>query len=385
MRSAYSSSTPIPLSVHVNRQKRPSRSASKAHARRLVAAELDRVGDQVLEHGGQQPRVAGDGGQPVGDDLAPGVLEHGGEPRLRLVDQLRRLDALVRRGVPADAGELEQVVDQLLHPLGAVDRERDVAVGALVELPLVAALEHLREAGDLAQRLLQVVRRDVGELLELLVGALELARLREQRRLGVAQRGDLGDDPLAHRLDVVAQLGDLARARRLDHALEVAARDRAHRSARAGRSGRRRPAAARGRRRPARRGSAGPRRRTSRSRGPRSRRARRARRRGRSAARAARRRARRGPRRSAPCRAARRAGRSRRPRRRSPARRTRCARRRRPGAPPRRRRAPPRARRGRRRGRGRAGRPSPPRDRAGRARGTCRRPTARTRARRSPR
>ena len=38
---------------------------------------------------------------------------------------------------------------------------------ALVELALVAALEHLAEARDLAQRLLQVVRGDVGELLEL--------------------------------------------------------------------------------------------------------------------------------------------------------------------------------------------------------------------------
>ena len=102
---------------------------------------------------------------------------------------------LVRLGHPPHAREVEQVVDQLLHPLGAVDREGDVLVGALVELPLVAALEHLGEARDLAQRLLEVVRGDVGELLELLVGALELAGLLDQRPLRVAQRGELGDDP----------------------------------------------------------------------------------------------------------------------------------------------------------------------------------------------
>ena len=122
---------------------------------------------------------------------------------------------------------VEQVVDQLLHPLGAVDGELDVAIGPLVELAAVAALEHLREARDLAQRLLQVVRRDVGELLELLVGALELARLLDQRALGVAQRRDLCDDPLAHRLDVRAQRRDLARPGGLHPPLEVAARDRA--------------------------------------------------------------------------------------------------------------------------------------------------------------
>ena len=47
---------------------------------------------------------------------------------------------------------------------------------------LVAALQHLGEARDLAQRLLEVVRGDVGELLELLVGALQLARLARSAR-----------------------------------------------------------------------------------------------------------------------------------------------------------------------------------------------------------
>ena len=132
---------------------------------------------------------------------------------------------------PADAGELEQVVDQVLHPAGAVDGELDVAVGALVELARVAPLEHLGEARDLAQRLLQVVRGDVGELLELLVGALELARLVDQRALGIAQRADLGDDPRPHGVDVPAQLLDLLRAGRLERALEVPAGDHAHASA----------------------------------------------------------------------------------------------------------------------------------------------------------
>src|SRR5215217_2141653 len=136
MRSAYWSSTPMPQSVTVNRQKRPSRSAA--------------------------------------------------------IVTRRDLDALGRGGRAPHAGELEQVVDQLLHPLGAVDGERDVAVGALVELALVAPLEHLGEARDLAQRLLQVVRGDVRELLELLVGALQLAGLLDQRALGVAQRRYLG-------------------------------------------------------------------------------------------------------------------------------------------------------------------------------------------------
>ena len=50
----------------------------------------------------------------------------------------------------------------------------DVFDAALVELVAVALLEQLAERGHLAQRLLQVVRGDVGELLEFGVGAPQL-------------------------------------------------------------------------------------------------------------------------------------------------------------------------------------------------------------------
>ncbi len=204
MRSAYSSSTPIPLSVHGEAPEARRRARRRASTRGgSVAAELDRVGDQVLEHGGEQaarrPRRTGRSSATTSPPDSSSA--DASRPRA-CATSVVGVDALVRRGHPPDAREVEQVVDQLLHPLGAVDRERDVAVGALVELALVAALEHLGEARDLAQRLLQVVRGDVGELLELLVGALQLARLLDQRPLRVAQRGELGDDPLAHRLDV---------------------------------------------------------------------------------------------------------------------------------------------------------------------------------------
>ena len=130
----------------------------------------------------------------------------------------------MRLGEPADARERQQVVDQLLHALGAVDGELDVLVGALVELARVALLEHLAEARHLAQRLLEVVRGDVRELLELGVGALELLRLADQLLLRDLERGDLADDAPAHRVDVGPQVDDLARAGGLELAAERAAR-----------------------------------------------------------------------------------------------------------------------------------------------------------------
>ena len=87
----------------------------------------------------------------------------------------------------ADARVGEQIVDQALHALGAVDGEADELVGVLVQLALVAPRQQLHVAGHHAQRLLQVVRGHVGELLELgvrarqlLLGALALVDLRGQ-------------------------------------------------------------------------------------------------------------------------------------------------------------------------------------------------------------
>ena len=112
-------------------------------------------------------------------------LGRGGQRDLAQVDGLE-----AGRGA-ADPGEGQQVVDQPLHALRAVDREPDVLVGPLVELPAVAALQELAEAGDLAQRFLQVVARDVGELLEVAVGPLQVAGLLVEAPVGLLEQVDL--------------------------------------------------------------------------------------------------------------------------------------------------------------------------------------------------
>ncbi len=107
------------------------------------------------------------------------------------------------RGVePPDPGEGEEVVDQRLHPLGAVDREADVFGAAFVELVAVSLLQQLAERGDLAQRLLQIVGGDVGELLEFGVGPPQLLGLLGELRTGRAGGFEIVHDALPHVLDV---------------------------------------------------------------------------------------------------------------------------------------------------------------------------------------
>ena len=94
-------------------------------------------------------------------------------------------------GLGLDAGVREQVLDYLLHLVRAVDDELDVPVGPLVERVPVPPRQELGEARDRPEGLLQVVARDVRELLQLLVRPRELAAPPLQFGGGRAVPGDL--------------------------------------------------------------------------------------------------------------------------------------------------------------------------------------------------
>ena len=229
IRSAYWGSTPMPLSVQRSAHSPSSRVGVEPDPRHaLRAAELDGVADEVLEHGRQQRRRRrGRWAADPTSTTAP--LSSIAAARLRpgAHDQVVAVDGLERAPAAADARELSRSLISCCIRL-APSTANSMYVGALVELPLVAPCEHLGEARHHAQRLLQVVRGDVGELLELGVRALQVGRLAGQRRLRLAQGGDLGDDAGPHAVDVAPELGHLARAGGVHLAGEVAARHAAH-------------------------------------------------------------------------------------------------------------------------------------------------------------
>ena len=92
-----------------------------------------------------------------------------------------------------DARIGQQVLDQALHAAGAVDGEGDELVGVGVQPSLVASRQQLRVARHHAQRLLQIVRGDVGELAQFLVRAVQLLHLLQEMRFGLLAHADVAD------------------------------------------------------------------------------------------------------------------------------------------------------------------------------------------------
>jgi hypothetical protein len=100
--------------------------------------------------------------------------------------------------------------------LRAVHGEADVLLGLVVELIGVLTLEQLTEVGDLAQRLGQVVRGDVGELLEVGIGPGELLAAFAQDQPGLLDALQFVGDARAHGVDVSSERSELGWSARRD-------------------------------------------------------------------------------------------------------------------------------------------------------------------------
>ena len=126
---------PMPLSrtdeVPVGRSSRVRRDVDLG---RPLAAELDRVADQVLEELVELRRVARTRRQRRRVTVAPlSSMAAAGSPAPRSTSALQSVGSNAL-AAGADAGVGEQVIDELLHARGAVDGVADELVGVLVEL-----------------------------------------------------------------------------------------------------------------------------------------------------------------------------------------------------------------------------------------------------------
>ena len=137
-------------------------------------AELDRVGEQALEHERHLAALADHGRELAHAHLGSRGLDLRPQPRQRLVHEVTQLQALPLALEPADARVRAQALEVGEHPVRAVDGECDEVFEVGVELAPVALTDEVEVAGDHPQRLGHVVRGDVGKALEIVGGGESL-------------------------------------------------------------------------------------------------------------------------------------------------------------------------------------------------------------------
>src|SRR5262245_35976582 len=94
----------------------------------------------------------------------------------------------------ADPREVEQIIDQPLHALAEMRKALEAAHTVFVQFVLVILEQEGGVIEQAAQRLLQVMRRDIGKVIELLVAALELTHISLHPLLSSPTHKDEGCD-----------------------------------------------------------------------------------------------------------------------------------------------------------------------------------------------
>ncbi len=140
---------------------------------RIALAELDGIADQVLKHLGQLDSVTPHPRERLGLHLRPALANGEGEILHSGGKGLSRVDRSQLLAAGPDPGEGQQIVYEDPHALGPVHRESNKATSLVVEGVAITALQKLHVVRDSAQGLFQVVGSNPGELLEVLVAALQ--------------------------------------------------------------------------------------------------------------------------------------------------------------------------------------------------------------------
>jgi hypothetical protein len=179
--------------AHVQRRRRAAAELAHLHLGRRPAV-LHRVRDEVREHLDQPLAVgAHHRERPGGAHPGPARGDRGGEPLARVGQRRVRVHGRQLQVEAADARVFEQRVDQPAEPRGqAADGVQPRQPVGVQRLAGVVLGHHRRVVVDPAQRLLEVVRGDVGEVVEFAVAPLERAVERGQlvgaRATGVDHR-----------------------------------------------------------------------------------------------------------------------------------------------------------------------------------------------------
>ncbi len=109
-------------------------------------------------------------------------------------DYLADIGGLDCKFLPAEAREIKQIVDQPLHALAQEHEPIEPPDAFAVELLHIVFKQEARMVVNAAQRLLQIVRSDIGKIVEFLVAALKRLGVADKFLLGFFAPGDVAND-----------------------------------------------------------------------------------------------------------------------------------------------------------------------------------------------
>ena len=214
-RASSSAGMPGPLSAIEKMQSSSRITQPILNAAFALVAELDGVGQQVVEHLAKPHPVAQHRRQSFADGQLDGLLI---QQRPNPIDRFAH-GRFTRRPRPvpgpgaSDIVELEQLVDRFAHAKGPVASRFDQPSGFGRHLPAKLVERFVAQVGHRRQRGLQVVRRELGELPQFGVCPVEQIEsvpqaLRGLREIGLQRQADVQEYGLLQLQHLFGALAD---------------------------------------------------------------------------------------------------------------------------------------------------------------------------------
>ena len=168
---AYCMSKPAPLSLTKNTVSPPSAREPTSITVRLPTGEFDGVVQQVRPDTLKHQRIATHVRQRSDYiSMARSAMTGASSRSVSWTsDPISVSEAA--SCLPADAGEREDIVDQLPHPGGAIPHHLQESLTLRVQLVRIILQQDIREAIDRAQRRTKIVRHGIGKGLQFLIGS----------------------------------------------------------------------------------------------------------------------------------------------------------------------------------------------------------------------
>ena len=138
--------------------------------RRSMAGEFEGVRQQIRPHEFQQPPVSLAGRQIADRQIDHPVFLHHPQVLRPFSSQVRHLDHANVHADTAQAGELQQIVDQFARLHGGLLDDAQTALGFGIQMRSMVLFDDADIGVDGAQRRPQVVRDRIGKTLQLIVG-----------------------------------------------------------------------------------------------------------------------------------------------------------------------------------------------------------------------